>query len=101
MVKPRKTSGREWLYLSMAEFNGSGYADKFTPQDYVDSYTDYKAYRKHTYALEQLQLYPEEALWYAEKLVFAREASHVPSKKNYDKFLAFRKQRNSQVRIVS
>lgn len=31
-MKQPKTFGLEWLYLSLASFNGSGYADKSSPE---------------------------------------------------------------------
>lgn len=84
-----KTQGTEWLYLSMASFNGSGYADKQTPQAYLDSYKFYKAWRKEKEAVELLAKHQIEALVYAESLVNANDAGHTPSKKNQDAFDAF------------
>ena len=88
-MKQTKTTGLEWLYLSMASFNGSGYAIKHTPQTYLDSYIAYKKWKKQTKAVElALQEY-ESALYYAEKLHLAAPAGHTPSEKNRIKFMEF------------
>lgn len=84
-----KTTGLEWLYLSLASFNGSGYADKATPEQYIASYRAFKRWKKDTYALRLLDDYPEFAYDQACRLVLARDAGHTPSTKNYAKFKTY------------
>lgn len=84
------TTGSEWLYHSMNAFNGSGYADKSTPEAFVESYKYYKAWRRQAAALAILKNCPLEALTYAEHLVNARDASVTPNKQNLERFEAFK-----------
>lgn len=88
-MKQPKTAGLEWLYLSMASFNGSGYADKSDPSTYVKSYIAYKRMKKKKDAVELVQANYDAALMYAERLVKAAEAGHTPSEKSYTKFMNF------------
>lgn len=88
MKKP-KTSGALWLYHSMAAFNGSGYADKSSPEDYVNSYILYKAWKNKKDAVEIAKQYPIEAMTYAEGLMGANDAGRSPSDKNLTKFMKF------------
>lgn len=92
--KPPKTNGAEFLYLSMASFNGSGYAVKNSPEEYLASYRAYNIWRKRTEHLETLDSYPEEAMFYATALVDAKNASKTPSEKNQAKFDAIYNQQN-------
>ena len=41
-----KTTGLQFLYLSMASFNGTKYADKTSPEEFVTSYIKYKQKKK-------------------------------------------------------
>jgi hypothetical protein len=88
-MKQTKTNGLEWLYLSMASFNGSGYAIKHTPQTYLDSYVAYKKWKKQSRAVELALLELDTAYVYAEKLHRAAPAGHTPSDKNQMKFMEF------------
>lgn len=81
-----KTHGLEWLYLSMASFNGSGYADKSTPDTYVSSYLAYKKWKKDDYAVSQVEQNTEFSLEQAERLCLANDAGHTPTQKNINKF---------------
>lgn len=81
-----KTNGLEWLYLSLASFNGSGYADKATPETYIASYLAYKRMKKDNYAIEQLTQNIEFSLEQSERLCEARSAGHIPTTKNKLKF---------------
>jgi len=84
-----KTVGLEWLYLSMASFNGSGYADKTDEESYVASYRAYKQWRKEHEAVELLNQHLDEAIFFTESLIEAKEASHYLSEKNLAKFRKF------------
>lgn len=85
-----KTEGTEWLALSMASFNGSGYADKSSPEAYVSSYMLYKAWKNKKEAVAAVKRHEIEALSFAEQLVHAADAGHTPSDKNLAKFEAFK-----------
>lgn len=87
--KPAKTSGTEWLYLSMASFNGSGYADKSSPEAYVESYKLFKAWKKKPLAVQAAKQFSDEAHFFAEKLVEANPPGITPNQKNIDKFRRF------------
>lgn len=84
-----KTDGVEWLYYSMSAFNGSGYADKATPENYVASYTAYKTWKKQKDAVELVEQNPDFAYELACKLVDARDAGHTPSQRNMARFRQF------------
>ena len=88
-MKQAKTNGLEWLYLSMASFNGSGYAIKHTPQTYLDSYIAYKKWKKQHQAVELTLNELETAYMYAQKLHTASPAGHIPTEKNRVKFMEF------------
>jgi hypothetical protein len=88
-MRQPKTEGLEWLYLSMASFNGSGYAIKHTPQTYLESYIAYKKWKKHYDAVELAEKEWETALDYSEKLYVAAPPGHTPSEKNRIKFMEF------------
>ena len=83
------TTGLEWLNLSMSSFNGSGYADKSTPETYVASYIGYKTWRKETDAVNLILDNKDYALYLGEHLCFARDAGHYPSQRNLNKFAKF------------
>lgn len=84
------TTGSEWLYHSMNAFNGSGYADKSSPQAFVESYQYYKAWRREATAVSILKSFPIEAMSFAEHLVDAREPGITPSQKRLAQFEAFK-----------
>ena len=84
-----KTKGSEWLYLSIASFNGSGYADKSSPEAYVKSYMLFKAWKKQKEAVSLVKSMGIEAQTFAERLVEAHDAGHQPSDKNRVAFEAF------------
>jgi hypothetical protein len=88
-MKQAKTEGLEWLYLSLASFNGSGYADKSSPESYIESYVAFKRMKKVQKAVDMVRANYDSAIQMAESLVKARDAGHVPSQKNYNKFMEF------------
>ena len=88
-MKQPKTKGLEWLYLSMASFNGSGYAIKHTPETYLESYIAYKKMKKQYDAVELAEAEIDVAIQYASKLYTAAPAGHTPSEKNRIKFMEF------------
>lgn len=88
-MKQPKTSGTEWLGLSLASFNGSGYADKQSPEHYVASYIAFKKMKKVQKAVDLATQNYEFALSVAEKLVDYRSAGMTPSEKAYKNFLRY------------
>ena len=84
--KKPKTSGLEWLYLSMASFNGSGYAEKFDAESYLHSYITYKEIKKDYTAVGLCRVHPGEALEFAAHLVAAKDATRRPYGKTYEKY---------------
>ncbi len=68
-MKERKFDGFPWLELSLATFNGSGYADRSTPESFLESYLAYKTMKKHHYGMEMLTKYWGSALIVATHLV--------------------------------
>lgn len=77
-----KTTGLEWLYHSMTAFNGSGYADKVTPENYIASYVAYKKWKKQLEAVVLVKQNPAAAYEWACWLITARDAGHTPTLKN-------------------
>lgn len=91
MKKKYKTEGLEWLEHSFTAFNGSGYADIESPEDFVDSYIDYNKWKKRFEAVKLATQYYAVLLNLAEHFIDVSEgASHVPSDKNLAKFQASR-----------
>ena len=86
-----KTTGLEWLYHSMTAFNGSGYADKSSAEDYYSSYICYKAWRKDEQAVKLVRQYQIEAMTIAEKMLQANDAGRQPNQKSLDKFNNFKR----------
>lgn len=76
----------DWLQLSMASFNGSGYADKYDANSYAGSYVAYKNWKKDAKALSVIAKYPTAPLGFAEELVHAAEPKHVPNPKRFAEF---------------
>lgn len=89
MSRKPKTSGLEWLCLSLASFNGSGYADKATPESYLASYRAYKTWKKQKEAVQLLDKHWNDVFGWAVKLCQANDAGHKPSYKNYQRFMRF------------
>lgn len=85
-MSKRRTSGLEWLELSMASFNGSGYADKFDANSYIESYIAFKKMKHDKYALEIIRSFPTAPMGYAVELVHANDAGHTPSEKGFKRF---------------
>lgn len=92
-----KTNGLEWLYLSLASFNGSGYADKNTPETYIASYLAYKKWKKDSYAIEQVEINTEFSLEQAERLCLANDAGHNPTDKKLSKFREYYNPNNPEL----
>lgn len=73
----------------MASFNGSGYADKSSPEKFYQSYLMYKAWKKQPQAVQTARQFEIEGRSYAEHLYTAAEPGHRPSDKALNSFQAF------------
>lgn len=94
--KKAKTEGLEWLGHSLTSFNGSGYADKTSAEAYLVSYIEYKSWKKDHKALDLVNKHQIEALSISEHMLNAKDAGHIPSKRNLKKLEQFLiKQRKS------
>lgn len=90
--KIAKTSGLEFITLSLMSFNGSGYADMNDPDSYIDSYIAYKQMKKLHDQANSAVYYREELLPTISNLLEKTTgASHQPSDKNIIKFSKFYK----------
>jgi len=91
MAKTPKTEGLEFLTLSIIAFNGSGYADRESPEAFLDSYIAYSQWKRREKSVSLANTYYYAVLPLCEKLLPAvYESSHKASKKNYNKYLEFR-----------
>lgn len=76
-------------------FNGTGYADMNSPEDFLDSYITYKTMRKHAQATRLAQVYRPEALLILEVLLEKTYgAGRKPVGKKLKKFEQFKNQQN-------
>lgn len=100
MSKKYKTQGLDWLLLSLASFNGSGYANKFSAHEYLDSYEIFKTLKNDTKALELLRIYRVEAYERAFDLLEARDANRTPNQKMLNKMQSYREQRLKQSTLL-
>lgn len=91
MSKKPKTEDLEWLTYSLMAFNGSGYADMSSAEDFLESYIAYKTMRKKPSAVTLAQRHRETVIPTLEELL-ARTygASRKPSQKNLDKLQTFK-----------
>jgi hypothetical protein len=60
--KKYKTEGATWLGYSLVGFNGTKYADKSSPENFVQSYFDRKTKKNDTKALVLLDRHWELAV---------------------------------------
>lgn len=97
MAKIPKTKGYEWLELSVISFNGSGYADMSSPGAFLDSYRQYKLWKRMPNAVALLDKYWWSIMKVAEHLVENSEgAGRIPSQRRWQKFNDFK---NGRLRI--
>lgn len=87
MKKP-KTNGIEWLYLSMSSFNGSGYANKTSPESYATSYVYYKYWKKLPEHAQVALDNWNDALVFGGILCDARDGRE-PTEKYMNKFISY------------
>jgi hypothetical protein len=93
MVKQPKTEGLEWLIHSLMAFNGTGYADMNSAEDFLESYIAYKMVKKKPDAVLLARRYKDAVLPTLEDLLGRTlGAGRQPSKNMLDTIQAMRKQ---------
>lgn len=90
MRKP-KTNGLEWLQHSINAFNGTGYANRETPEQFIDSYIQYKTWKNKQEAVQLAIKYYQAVLPLAQYLIENSVVDRIPSDKNLAKFNAVKK----------
>jgi len=82
MSKKPKTKDLEWLIFSLMSFNGSGYADMNSAEDYFESYVAYKTIKQKPEAVFLANRYKEIVLPAIQELLDKTlGASRQPSEK--------------------
>lgn len=84
-----KTEGLDLLAYSMKGFNANGYADRYSPQAFVNSYLAWNEMKGRQTQLELVDQYPDYALEMAETLLQGLPGGNRPSKKGMEKFLNY------------
>ncbi len=86
-MKQPKTTGLEWLQHSFSAFNGSGYANYDSPEEFVQSYINYCGWKKRTEAVSLAHQYNQVLYDLACHLIdHSSGASVEPSEKQMRKF---------------
>jgi hypothetical protein len=99
--KKPKTEGLEWLIHSLNAFNGSGYADMNSPEDFLESYVAYKVMRDKPEAVVLAQRFKQDALLFLDDfLQKTYGASRKPAEKHLKRLQATRDQLNSQMKFI-
>jgi len=100
MAQP-STEGYEWLHHSLMAFNGGGYADMRSAEDYLDSYIAYKSMRNKKANREAVSLAKQ---FHAEALVDIRAllaktlgVGRRPAEAYIKRHQAFRQQIQDQI----
>ncbi len=87
MSHKAKTQGYQWVEWSLIAFNGSGYADRKTAIDFMQSYIDYKKWKRDDKAVSLANQFYVPLLLLAEQLLPSQVAKQ-PSPKNWKRFKA-------------
>lgn len=96
MSKKPKTQDLEWLIHSLMSFNGSGYADMNSPEDFLESYIAYKSMRNKPDAVMLANRHKDNVLPLLDELLQRTYgASRQPTERNLAKFESFKKQTNT------
>jgi hypothetical protein len=85
-----QTKDSNFLKASFNEFNGSGYADRTSAVDMIDSYIDYSNWRGRFENAELAKECYNELKPMAEHLIATSHPAKTVSKKFMDKFNTFR-----------
>ena len=70
-------SDYQWLEASLNSFNGSGFADRTSPEAFMESYLAYQRYKRRDYGQEQATRFWQSGLVVAQNLI---ENSAGPSR---------------------
>ncbi len=99
--KKPKTEDLEWLIHSINAFNGSGYADMNSAEDFLDSYIMYKAWSKKPEAVMLAQRHRENVLLTIEGLIErSYGAGRKPSVNALKSFQAFKDNAGKQTSLT-
>lgn len=99
--KKPKTAGLEWLIHSLTAFNGSGYADMYSAENFLESYVAYKTMRNKPNAVRLAQLYKQDVLRFLEDfLPKTYGASRKPAEKYLKRLQATRDSLNNQMKFI-
>lgn len=102
--KAPKTEGLDWLLLSLASFNGSGYADMSSSQSFLDSYVAYKSLRQkkqNRQAVILAKVYRVEALEMLDTmLAHTKGAGRKPQEKYVKRVRAVQQQQADQLGLL-
>lgn len=98
--KTYKTKGMQWLYHSFTAFNGSGYGDMSTPENFVLSYIAYNTWKKRQHAVDLAIEYNEGLYNLAQHLIENSDGpGKTPSKKQWDKFVEFKQTYDTPLKL--
>lgn len=90
--KNHKTSGLEFIILSLLAFNGSGYADMESVESYINSYIAYNKMKNRSENITMVTEYYDEICLSVDKLLETTSGSgRIPSEKNRVKFMQYYK----------
>ena len=96
--RPAKTEGFTWLEHSINAFNGSGYRDDASAEDFIESYINYKKWKKQETAVQLAQTYYYAVLPLAEHLVNqSAGANTTPNPAQWIKWQTFCSLRNTKL----
>jgi hypothetical protein len=85
----RKLKQYEWLEASLISFNGSGYADRRSAEQYMDSYLAYQQFKDRPYGMTMADRYWSSGLVVAQVMI---DTSDGPSRRpSYYSLKAFSK----------
>jgi len=100
-VVKHKTQGLQYLANSFAAFNGSGYGDMSTPEEYVQSYVDYNKWKNRKELVSLAEQYDEELYNLASHLIEkSHGAGRTASGKGMAKFNNFRNNLHNNISII-
>lgn len=86
-LKKPKTTGLEWLQYSFTAFNGSGYANYDSPEEFVESYIAYKGWKNKQDAVKLAKENYGYLLTIADYLIANSDGAGIlPSEKQMQKF---------------
>jgi hypothetical protein len=89
--KKPKTEGYEWLEYSFTAFNGSGYEDRSSPVNFVESYIIYNRWKERHEAISLTNKYYIPLLNLAQSLIDNSLGSQrIPSEKRWKNFTDFK-----------